>query len=172
MWFKIIGSILVVVAGTGLGFNLAARLRERPRQIRQLRNCLAILNSNIAYIAIPLVKALEYCTSGTEGAVGNFWRLMARILAANHGTSPIEALIEALQKERGLILKEPEIEALKLLAANLGSTNRAEQEKYINMVQDQLCRIEQDALAERDQNVKLFRYLGVCSSLAIIIIFI
>jgi len=71
-----------------------------------------------------------------------------------------------------LALENPEIELLLALGANLGSLNREEQQKYLSMVQDELRKIELEAVKLREQNVKMYCYLGVCGSLALVILLV
>ena len=71
-----------------------------------------------------------------------------------------------------LAWERPERETLLLFGANLGPTGREEQQKYLAMVLDQLRRIEHEALRLRDQNVKMYRYLGVCGGLATAILLV
>ncbi len=171
MWLKIFGSTLVVIAGTLIGFQMAARCSERPRQIRQIIGCLASLKSYINYVAMPLPDALDRCVTGTEGPVAELFTNVADILQCNGWMTPQEAIDQALVQAKGkLVLCKPETEILAALGANLGYVSREEQEKYLDMVQQQLAQIESDAIKIRDQNTKMYRYLGVCGSLAVIIL--
>lgn len=170
MWFKFIGSILILLAGTLLGFNMAARYTERPRQIRQLIACLASLKAYISYAAIPLPEAMSACTSGARGAVLELFQTTAAILLDRGWLSPKEALEEALSKTPDLVFERPELELIELLGANLGVIDRIEQEKYLSMIQEQLRQLETEAARCSAQNSKMYRYLGVCGSLAIVIL--
>ncbi len=173
MWLKIVGCALVVLAGAGLGFSMAARCSERPRQISQLIAGLAAFASYVSYATLPLAEALTRAASGLGGPVGNFLRLAAAILADRGLLSPREALEEALAAGgRRLAWERPERELILQLGSNLGTTGREEQQKYLAMVLDQLRRLEQEALRLRDQNAKMYRYLGVCGGLAVAIILI
>ena len=171
MWLKIIGSVLVVMAGGAMGFKLANRYSERPRQIQQLIGCLAALKSYISYVSLPLSEALARSAEGVEGAVADLLHTTANILEDQGWLTPQEALQTAfLQTGGDLVFEKPELEILSVLGANLGLLNREEQQQYICMVQEQLRNIEQDAIRAREQNVKMYRYLGVCGSLALVIL--
>jgi stage III sporulation protein AB len=76
-----------------------------------------------------------------------------------------------MEKEE-LALKRPELETLEALFANLGIMDREEQQKSINLAEYQLTRIQEDAQELSAQNVKMYRYLGICGGLALILIFI
>ncbi|TWH48929.1 stage III sporulation protein SpoIIIAB [Sporomusa sp. KB1] len=172
MWLKILGSLLIVVAGTAMGFSVAARYAERPRQIRQLISCLSALKSHINYAAIPLPEALSQCTSGIAGPVADFFHTMSLLLLNNGWLTPQAAMDQALIEAKQLVLNQPEREILAVFSANLGSMDREEQHKSLELVQEQLSRIQYEAEKLCEQNVKMYRYLGLCSSLAIVIILV
>jgi stage III sporulation protein AB len=172
MWFKIIGSLLIIAVGTQLGFNAAARYTERPRQIRQLIACLASLKSYITYTAIPLPEAFVSCTGGTKGVIADFFLRTSEILTKRGWLSPREAMEEAMASQPQLVLERTEIELLSALGANLGIVDRIEQEKYLNMIEEQLRQLEAEAAQVSAKNSKMYRYLGICGSLAIVILFV
>ncbi|MCX7781031.1 MAG: stage III sporulation protein AB [Negativicutes bacterium] len=173
MWLKLAGSVCVVAAGASIGFKLAMRLCERPRQIGQVISCLAALKSYINYVTMPLPEALKKCTGGMRGPVADFFHRTAQILEERGWVTPGEAIEEVLASSSGeLALGRHEHEILCVLGANLGLVNREEQYKYIGMVEGQLRMIEQEAARLRDQNMKMYRYLGICGSLIIVILLI
>lgn len=172
MWLKILGSLLIVVAGTCLGFSIAARYAERPRQIRQLISCLSALKSHINYVAVPLPEALSQCTSGVTGPVADFFHTMSSLLLANGWLTPQAAMDQALIESKQLVFNQPEREILAAFSANLGSMDREEQHKSLELTHEQLSRIQFEAEKLCEQNVKMYRYLGICGSLAIVIILV
>lgn len=173
MWMKIAGSLMVITAGTALGFAAAARYNERPRHIRQLIGCLASLKAYISYISMPLPQALISCTQGVNGPVCDFLCQTADILNHKAWLSPQEAINQVLASMRNeLTFERPEIELLSALGANMGTTSRDEQQKYLDMVQEQFRKIEQEAIKLREQNTKMYRYLGVCGGLVIVIMLV
>lgn len=173
MWLKLMGSALVVAAGTCIGFTLAGRYAERPQQIRQLISCLTALKSYVGYVSMPLPEALVRSAHGVEGPVREFMEHTAETLKKSGWLSPREAMASALQKVGPrLVFHRPESELCLLLGSNLGFTNREEQQKYLTMVVDELQKIEQDSIKLRDQNVKMYRYLGICGGMMIAILLV
>lgn len=172
MWLKILGSLLIVVAGTCIGFNVAARFAERPHQIRQIISCLSALKSQINYVAVPLPEALAQCTSGIVGPVADFFHTMSSLLLTNGWLTPQAAMEQALDESKQLVLNQPEREILAVFSANLGGMDREEQHKSLELVHEQLSRIQFEAEKLCEQNVKMYRYLGICSSLAVVIILV
>ncbi len=173
MFVKLLGCAMVVAAGTGMGFSLAGRYSERPRQLGQLIGCLTSLGTHISYATLPLPAALARAARGLDSPVGGLFRLTAAILENRGWLSPRDALEEALEGGgRQLALERPERDILLQLGTNLGATGREEQQKYLAMVLDELRRVEQEALRLKDQNVKMYRYLGICGGLAVAILLV
>jgi stage III sporulation protein AB len=171
MWIKITGSLFVLISGTFIGFKIASHFSERPSQIRQILSCLTSLKSYVNYVSMPLSEALLSCTKGVDGPIKNLFHKMAHLLEENGCFTPQEAIQYALKDcENELSLEKAEIELLHALGSNLGFINSDEQERYISMIQVQLKEIEREAVHYRDQNVKMYRYLGICSALVIVII--
>jgi stage III sporulation protein AB len=172
MWLKIIGSFLVVIACAAIGFSLAARYAERPRQIRQLISCIAALKSQINYTAEPLQVALAKCTGGITGPVAELFHCMAKNLIDHGWLTPQAAMQQALNQAANLALNKPEREVLAVFSANLGGMNREEQHKSLDLAHEQLSRIQYEAEKLCEQNVKMYRYLGICGGLGLVIILV
>lgn len=172
MWLKLLGSVMVITASTIMGFNLARQYAERPNQIRQLISCLSALKSHINYVATPLPEALSRCTSGITGPIAELFQSMASLLVRNGWLTPQAALDQALKETNKIVLSKAEREVLAVFSANLGGMNREEQHKSLDLVHEQLSRIQYEAEKLCEQNVKMYRYLGVCSGLVIVIIFV
>jgi len=171
MWLKIIGGVLVIVVSSSIGLQLAARCSGRPKHIRQLVSCLGSLKSYITYACLPLDEALLQCTHGIEGPVADFFHHTAALLQENGVLSPGQAIHTVLEDLQGrLLLQKEELEVLEVLGANLGVMNRHEQGQYLSMIIEQLEKLETEAGRIRDLNTKMYRYLGVCSGLAVVIL--
>lgn len=173
MWLKLAGSGLIIAAGTAIGFSLASRYSERPRQVRQLIGALTALSAYVGYGSLPLAEALTRAADGLDGPVGELFRQAARIIAGRGWLTPRSAIEEALAEVGPrLAWYRAESEVLLQLAASLGSMSREEQQKQLAMTVEELRQIELEALRLRDANVKMYRYLGVCGALAVVILLI
>jgi len=173
MWLKLAGGVLVLVVCSWVGFQLAARCSGRPQHIRQMVSCLGSLKSYITYASMPLHEALMQCTQGIYGPIADFFHHTAELLEGNGGLSPQQAINTVLGDMQGqLMLKQPELEILSILGANLGQMNRQEQGNYLTMIIEQLEKFEGEAARLRDLNTKMYRYLGICGGLAIVILLV
>lgn len=173
MWLKIMGSLLVVAAGTGAGFSMASRYGERQRQIGQVIGCLTALQSYVNYIAMPLPDALRECGAQVDGPVRELLCRTGDALSVSGWLTPRQALIGAMDSiGPRLALGGAERELLLQLAANLGTSDRGEQQRYLAMVLEELGRIDLEARRARDQNAKMYRYLGICGGLAVVLLLV
>lgn len=173
MWLKAAGCLLVVAASTLFGFSLAARYTSRPQQVRQLINGISALQSNIRYASAPLTVAFEQSARGLSGPVAQLFLVIGRLLRQDASLTPREAIGRALAAGNAeLSLRHQETEAVILFGSNLGQMNREEQVRYCDLLMAQLATLEQNALTLRDQNVNMYRYLGVCGGLAAAILLI
>lgn len=171
MWLKLVGGMLVLFVSSYIGFQFAARCSIRPKQIRQIVSCLGSLKSYITYACLPLNEALIQCTHGTYGPVAEFFHNTATLLEINGTLTPQQAINRALSRMQGrLCLGKGELEVLGVLGGNLGVMNREEQGNYLTMIIEQLEKIENEAARLRDLNTKMYRYLGICGGLAVVIL--
>ena len=169
---KLAGSILVIAAGASMGFNMAARYKDRPQHIRQLINGVVALKSYIRYASTPLAEAFCQSAKGLSGSVCALFEAIGIYLRQEAALTPQEAIVKSMSSHNQLALKQQEREAFILFGANLGQMNREEQERYCDMIIAQLEKIERDALMLRDQNVAMYRYLGVCGGMTVAILLI
>lgn len=171
MWLKLAGSLLVILSGTVLGFQWARRYQDRPRQIAQIISYLASLKSHINYALLPLPEALEKSAAGIPGPIADFFLQVSLKLRQTGWITPAEAINEVLHaSENKLALADPEQDILRIFGANLGQVNREEQYKLIIVVEAEMQKIWQEAVQDRDKNVKMYQYLGICGSLALVIL--
>lgn len=173
MWLKIAGGVLVLFVSSCIGFKLAARCSGRPQQIRQVISCLGSLKSYITYANVPLNEALIQCTHGIHGPVADFFHRIGKMLEENGVLSPQQAINTVLEQMEGeLMFHSSEVEILGILGANLGIMNRQEQGNYLAMIIEQLEKFEGEATRLRDLNTKMYRYLGICGGVAIVILLV
>lgn len=171
MLLKLIGSVLVVFTGGYMGFMLANRCRERPDNLRQLLSCIVSLKSYMNYTAMPLSDGLMNCATGANQKVTTFFTSAAALLKNNYTLSPKEAIMRTLSVEQGkLALTKEDCEVLILFGSNLGIMDRTEQQNYLTMIEKRLEILEREAVSTRDRNCKMYRYLGICGSLMVVLL--
>jgi stage III sporulation protein AB len=167
---KLLGSCLIMLVSSYIGFAMALRCSRRPQEINQLIQCLVSLKSYIGYAVLPLDQALVQCTQGVKGQGAMIFKHMGASLKADARITPQEALDFVLGNMRSLSLEDAERDLLRYFAANLGTMNCKEQEKMLDVVRVQFEKLEQEAMRLKNLNTKLYRYLGICGGLAVVIL--
>lgn len=171
MWLKCVGCLLIIMAGSALGFRYANQYEERLQQIKQLTSCLTTLESYIEHVAMPLTQAFTQIVQGLEGPIAELFTKTSIAMEHSRQLSPVTALEETFQQLKNDIrLEQPEKELLLLLVTKLTVINPKGQSAYFAMTLKQLQDIEEQARQNQVANVKMFRYLGICGSLILVIL--
>lgn len=168
MGVKLLGAALILAAGAGLGWQMAARLEHRVRELRSLSLSLRVLEKEVAVGATPLPVALERSAQVAEPAVGRLFRETAARLSDGKGRTARQAWEEALG-EVPLSLGTPDLEVLRSLGVTLGASGRADQARHISLTRERLAAREQAARDEEQRQGRLYRYLGILVPLALIL---
>lgn len=171
MWIKLTGCLLIIIAGSTLGFRFASRYEERLNQIQQLINCLTTLESYIEHVAMPITQAFRQITQGMDGPIAVLFTEAAASMENARQLTPMMALQLAFDKlVDELRLEQTEEDLLLLFASNLVVINPKGHSPYFAMVLQQLRDIQEQARQNKASNAKMFRYLGICGSLVLVIL--
>ncbi|UVI32283.1 stage III sporulation protein SpoIIIAB [Paenibacillus spongiae] len=163
---KLIGAVLILFAGTMIGFHQASRFAARPRQIRQLIQALQRLETEIGYGYTPLPEAVTSSAAHLPEPVAGLLQSVSRLLAEGEreGKTFRECWEEALTMHwPGTAMKNAEQSALIRLGSALGISDRDDQVKHLRLAVQQL-KAEEDA-ARDDQS----RYEKMCKSLGVLV---
>jgi len=167
---KIFGAILIMVASTWTGFEVARHLNERPRQLRYLRSALKSLEAEIMYGHVPLNDAALHIARQIPKPLSWFFQTFAKRLREGE-TSVRVAWEDSLQEIwRFTAFKQGEYEILKQFGETLGQHDRASQQKHIVLAVTHLEREENDAREKQARYEKMIKSLGFLSGLLLIIL--
>jgi stage III sporulation protein AB len=168
---KLTGAILVIAAGTLLGFYQASILAKRPRQIRQASNALQRLETEIAYGLTPLPDALSFVGQQTPEPLAGFYREAAGLMSIPNGGSARESWQRALQSTwHRTVMKPGTREIMSELGGTLGVSNREEQIKHIRLAVKQLQGEEESAREEQARYENMWRSLGFLTGALVVIL--
>ncbi|AUS08526.1 stage III sporulation protein AB [Laceyella sacchari] len=170
---KLIGGLLVILATSWLGFTFAGRVRDRPKQLRQLRSYLAILKTEIEYGTRPLAEACANIASQEETAVSRLFQASADQLLKGDGSSTYECFRRAIEQEwQRTALQQSEQTVLLQLCQVLGSSDRQDQAHHLTMACNQLELEENRAREEQDRYEKMYKTMGVLTGVLLVILMI
>jgi len=166
---RLIGAGMVVLAGGCFGFIMAEGFRLRPQQLRHLQYALTILGSEIRFRQTPLPTGLAVVGAATPAPVGELFADLAAILSRADGRS-MDWAWRQVKPGPGIALTEEDFALLGSLTQILGAGSVAEQERQLDLHLNYLRQLEGQAEQARAANVKIWRYLGVFSGLALALI--
>ena len=190
--FKLMGSFMVVGAGGMAGFWLAGRLEGELGELERLEVALLNLSSEISYSLEPLPGALVRAGERAGGATGALFVRLGSLTGLSQRRTPAEALDQALDgvaagapdrlpggvrsgapgeaKEKLIPLPTFEVDLLRELAKNLGTSGHKEQVRYIEMSMDRARSRRREFAEECRKKAKLYRYLGIAAGASVAIV--
>lgn len=167
---KLLGAILIMVATTWTGLEIAKKLTERPRQLRQLKVALQSLEAEIMYGHTPLSEASVNLSKQIKKPLGWFFDRFAKRLQQGE-TSVSRAWAESLDDIfKMTAFGQGEYEVLRQFGETLGQHDREHQQKHIRLALSHLEREENDAREKQDRYEKMVKSLGFLSGLLIVIL--
>ena len=168
---KMAGCLLIMSAGSFAGISLARNYARRPEELRNLITALQMLETEISYTATPLPEALARIAASCDRTIAPLFFTASEELCAQTGCTAGEAWETALNKFYALSSILPsDLAVLRNLGTVLGISNGEDQCKHLRLAREQLK--GEVILAEQQaaKYVKLWSYLGLLGSLALILL--
>jgi stage III sporulation protein AB len=168
---KLMGAVCILFASTAAGFLRAKRYADRPRQIRQLRSSLSLLQTEITYGSRRLDHVCKQIAQREPGPIGRLFERAGTYMGKLDGASTFECWREAvLEIWPDTVLKEPEKQVLIDFGKTLGISDRDDQLQNLRRVQVALETEESQAREEQERYEKMCRSLGVLAGALIVIL--
>lgn len=167
---KIFGALLILIAATSIGFQIAKKLRARPQQLRQMKVALQSLEAEIMFGQTPLGAAAQQLAAQLEEPISLFFAKFSELLDSSD-ISVKKAWDESLQ---AVLVKtafqKQEIEVLKQFGTTLGQHDRYQQQQQIRLTLVHLEREELDARDRQQRYEKMVKSLAFLSGLLVVIL--
>ncbi|MDR1159813.1 MAG: hypothetical protein LBK69_04210 [Syntrophomonadaceae bacterium] len=161
MWVKALGSILIVLGCGVWGLLEAKKIRRRMKQIKELRLALNFLEKDITLMYVPLAEALDNTGDFCNGGIGYFFKRCAQFLQEKSGITAGEAWRLGLTElKKHSALREVELHLLEGVADQIGVSEVKEQQKCLDLVNEQLKMIEAQNYENMENQQKLWIYGG------------
>jgi stage III sporulation protein AB len=169
--FKLIGSLMVIVSSSILGYLASKEYSKRPSQLRELQVLMQIFENEISFLSSVLGNAFESIYKAGKSEVREFFYDTVNNLEGNSGYGAFKAWEKAVKDniKRTSLNKEDE-EILLQFGKILGSTDKDGQISNIRHVVSQLKLQEQKAEDMRKKNEDMCRKLGLLGGIAIVIV--
>ncbi len=171
MWLKLVGSTMVIISCSMIGFIVAGNFKYRPKVLRNLQTALSMFETEINYSNSPLPKAFENISKKCEKDVASLFDSTAKNLCLRCGLTANEAWQKSLKDFCiNSCISNDDYEILVAFGKYLGSTDRQNQIKNIKVTLNYLKQQEIKSIEEKQKNEKLWRYLGILSGLMILLL--
>lgn len=170
---KLLGAVLIVLAGTLAGFKRAAQYADRPRNIRALIAALQRLETEILYGYTPLPEALHRIGQQSKEPLRAFFTAAADEMSPPQNRSAEEGIQRAMELHfKSAALKGTEKEIIRQLSCTLGTSDRSNQSTHIALALQQLKQEETVAREDQGKYEKMSKSLGLLlGALIVILIF-
>lgn len=169
MWFKVIGSMLLVTATTTYGFQKARGFRERTYDLRAFQDGLSMLQTEVTYGLTPLPLAMKKISKVLKKPVGSFFKSVSQKLLHGEGELLEVYWNDGLQNLECSLTKE-DLEVVNNLGYSLGRSSVSEQKKHLELTIRQLQMAEKESKEICAKNEKMWKYLGFFSGLALVLV--
>lgn len=170
---KVIGALLILFAGTAIGFVQAARFAQRPKQIRALLHLLQRLETEIGYGHTPLPEALERAAAQVGKPLADMLVSVVAKLAETEGVSMQQCWEQAVAEHwPATALGANEQGVLMRLGSSLGTSDREDQIRHLRLAMSQLQAEEGTAREDQAKYEKMCRSLGVLAGALVVILMV
>ncbi|WP_424766172.1 stage III sporulation protein SpoIIIAB [Paenibacillus sp. sgz302251] len=170
---KLLGALLILFAGTLIGFQQAARFAERPRQLRQLAHALQRLETEIGYGHTPLPEALERTAEATAEPLASIFRHAASGIWETESFSFKDSWEQAIiHGWPATSMRSNEQAVLLRLGSTLGISDKEDQMKHLRLALLQLKSEEDAARDDQGRYEKMWKSLGILIAVLIVILMV
>lgn len=175
MWLKVVGSSLVLAAGTAWGMAEAHRLAARTRAWRLLSTGLSMLETEVAYGLTSLPAAFqEVARRLPAGAVRSFFARCGALLERGEGNTAGECWRQAVEGvlEPAVSLKPEDREILLGMGGYLGLSDARDQVRQLRLARERAGERERACRDEERQKGRLFCYVGFTFGALVVLVLI
>ncbi|MDQ0058300.1 stage III sporulation protein SpoIIIAB [Paenibacillus harenae] len=170
---KLLGAVLILFAGTMIGFQQAARFAERPRQLRQLAHALQRLETEIGYGHTPLPEALERTAEASPSPLSELFRAAASGVWQSDEISFRESWEHAVHRQwPHTSMRAGEQAVMLRLGSTLGISDKEDQMKHLRLALIQLKAEEDAAKDDQGRYEKMWKSLGVLIAVLVVILMV
>lgn len=169
---KLLGALLIILTTSWIGFEWSRRLGMRPKEIRQLKSALQILEAEIIYSQSPLQEAFKNIANQLPHPIDDFFtQLHSDLEKKNANFKAIwEKSVHELKSNS--YLGNNEIEILQQFGRTLGRHDFYQQQKHIQLAITHLDRELEEARDEQFKYSKMAKSLGVLAGVFIVLLLV
>jgi len=170
---KLIFAISIFLISTYIGFAYGDTFKKRQDELKEILKALIILENEIVYGTTPLPEAFENISYKVCEPLNKFIKAVTTRLIKGD----VESVYKGALEEFALVENEFYLcdEDKKIMAdffKSLGESGVYGQEKILSLAIEGIKMNLKDADESAKKNIKLYRYLGACFGVMVIIFII
>lgn len=167
-----IGALILLSASTWIGFEIASQLNNRPKEIRQLKSALQIVEAEIVYSQAPLEEAFFVVAKQIPQPVSSFFEAISKDLQMRSVDFPASWDYRLGNFFSEVSLGDYEKEIMHQFGQTLGQHDITQQTKHIQLAFTHLDRALEEALDNQQRYGKMVKSLGFLAGLFIVLLLI
>lgn len=170
---KIIGSVLVMIASSGIGFLYASEVKKRIHELEELRSLMKMILGDIRYTRATLYEAVKNAMRRHHGSFLEFLSKISESLSASPGITLEDIWKQAVMSGlRNVSLNTEDKQKLIRFGERICSVERetimACFEQYIEELGTEIKEVHNTVASK----VKLYRSMGVLTGIFIVVLLI
>ncbi len=171
--FKVISLICIFSIISYAGFIYGESFRKRELLLKECIKILIMLRNEIVYLCCPVEEALDKVSRKSDEPIKNILVKVREKLKTGCAESIFEAVKEEYEiAKKDMYFEKNDVNILSDFFKSLGESTLSGQKALFDLIEEQLKINIKEAHESAKKNVKLYRYLGVCSGLMIVIFLI
>lgn len=170
MYLKLLGGVMIIISSGLLGISIANKYTGRPRELRNFRRSLQLLETEILYGATPLPQAFKYISSKLNDYLGDFYLQVSVGISSKNCSSFSSVWSEKINQMENSNLSKGDKELMLEFGYILGTSDRLDQEKHFKLIYKQLELFEEQAEEEKKKSEKMYRSLGFLFGIMIFVV--
>ncbi|MBB5173082.1 stage III sporulation protein SpoIIIAB [Texcoconibacillus texcoconensis] len=169
---KLLGAIFIICASTGIGFALARNLKERTKQLRDMKQAITSLEAEMVYTMTPLAEACHRVSQQVPSPVSTFFSTFSDALQKGE-SSAYQAWTKSLASLKAhSCLQQSDLDVILQFGASLGQQDLEQQQKQVKLTLSNIDRQELEASEKQKRSENMYKSLGFLGGLLMTIILI
>lgn len=170
---KLLGSILIITATTGIGYTTGRDLKIRLEHLRYIKKLMLMLRGEIKYLKAPLGEAFLSVSKRARQPFSLFFERIALEIESLSCESFYAIWCKYIDEELSKIkLNKKDCQTLKRVGEHLGYMDKEMQLGMIDLYVEQLDEEIKVAKESNDEKIKVYRCLGITVGLFAVLIII
>lgn len=170
-YLKAVGTILLLGAGSGLGYSYGLDLVKRIEELKSIQQMLLIIQGDIRYGSSSMEEILVHMKGHTKAPYTNFIENILSKIQERRGDTFAALWEGAMKQELGNSkLKKEDKELFLQVGRSIGSVDKTQQISVLEMYQQEITSIINHLMNEKQNKQKMYHYLGIGGSMFLVIL--